>query len=381
MRALAETPESAPRQTAAAEAARDLAAKLNMVSTESARVRQATDAEIARRVEEVNEALEGIAKLNRQIQIFESAGRETAAMIDERDRMIDMVAQNVPIRVSERADNVVEVRTAEGLPLADRSPRRIVFVPNSGSGLELTPAPIGAPPGVQGRDITPDGAGPQRIRGGALAGLFELRDRIVPQVSERLDLLAADLVTRTQNAAADPTVPPGGYGLFTDASGTFDPTAPGTVPPGLARDIRLNPSVDPAAGGAPFRIRDGINQPAPLAQVADPTLIRAVLDGLTAKTALAAPVAPALGLDGTLSLAGRTAQIAETTATDRVRTEAQVSALGTARETLANEEGDLLGVDQDREMQRLIQIEQAYAANAQVIQTAARMLDELTRLR
>ena len=41
----------------------------------------------------------------------------------------------------------------------------------------------------------------------------------------------------------------------------------------------------------------------------------------------------------------------------------------------------MLGVDQDREMQRLIQIEQAYAANAQVIQTASRMLDELTRLR
>ena len=381
MRALAETPESATRQTAATEAGRDLADKLNMVSTESVRVRQATDDEIARRVDEVNTALERIAKLNRQIQIFESTGRETAAMIDERERLVDRVAQNVPIRVSQRAEGMVEVRTAEGLPLADRTARRILLTPGTGSGLALTPAPINAPPGVEGRDVTPGGGGAQSIRGGALAGLFELRDHIVPDFARRLDVLAGDLVTRTQNAAADPTVAPGDYGVFTDTSGNFDPSLPGTIPDGLARDIGLNPSVDPASGGAPFRLRDGINQPAPLAQVADPTLIRSILDGLTARTGLPPSVPPGLGLGGTLSLAGRAGQIAEATATERVRAEAQVSALGTARETLAGEEGDVLGVDQDREMQRLIQIEQAYAANAQVIQTASRMLDELTRLR
>ena len=380
MRALAETPESAPRQTAAAEAAHDLADKLNMVSTESTRVRDAADGEIARRVETVNTALERIAKLNRQIQIFESAGSETAAMIDERERLIDTVAQNVPIRVSQRADNVMEVRTTEGLPLADRTARRLVFTPKTGDGLELTPPPTGAGPGVQGREVTPGGAGQQRIRAGALAGLFELRDRIAPEFGRRLDVLAADVITRTQNAGLDPTVGPADYGLFTDASGSFDPAAPGTIPDGLARDIRIDPGVDPAAGGSPFRIRDGINQPAPLAQVADPGLVRGVLDGLTAPGGVPASVPGSLGLDGTLSLAGRTSQIAEITAGERVRTEAQVSALGTTRETLANEEGDALGVDQDREMQRLIQIEQAYAANARVIETASNMLDQLTRL-
>lgn len=381
LRTLAETPESGPRQTAAAEAARDLADKMNMVSTESARVRQAADAEIARRVEEVNKALDTIARLNRQIQIFESAGRDTAAMIDERERLIDRVAQNVPIRVSQRPDNTVEVRTAQGLPLADTTPRKLVFSQTGSDGLALTPPPVGAPPGTPGRDITPGGSGPQRIQGGALAGLFELRDRIVPEFEAGLDALAADLITRTENSAADPTVAFGDYGLFTDDSGVFDPAAPGAIPTGLARDLRVSPMVDPAVGGEPWRLRDGLNAPAEGAAVADPALIRAMLDRVSAPQPLPPTVPAQLGLTGSLSLSGRTAQIAELSATARVRTEAQVSALGTTRETLATEEGGLLGVDQDTEMQRLVQIEQAYAANAQVIQTAARMLDELTRIR
>lgn len=377
LRNLAETPESSARQIAAAEAGRDLADKMNMVSTESARVRQAADAEIARRVEEVNKALEGIARLNRQIQIFASVGRETAAMIDERERLIDRVSQNVPIRVSLRADDTVELRTAEGLPLADVTAQRFIFAPNVGSGLSLTPAPVGAAPGVEGRDITPGSTATQRVKGGAFAGLFELRDEIAPAFERRLDSLAADLIMRTRAAGADPTVGPGDDGLFLDPSGAFDPAVPGSVPEGLARDLRLNPDIDPVEGGQPFRLRDGIGAAAESAQIANPSIIRARLDGLTAP---GLPPAPVAGLEGPLSFAGRTAQIAELTASDRVRTEAQVSSLTTARETLANEEGEVLGVDSDAELQRLIQIEQAYAANAQVIQTASRMLDELTRL-
>ncbi len=54
LRNLAGTPELAPRQTAAAMAAGDVAAKFNRISTESTRVRQTADDEVARLVSEVN---------------------------------------------------------------------------------------------------------------------------------------------------------------------------------------------------------------------------------------------------------------------------------------------------------------------------------------
>lgn len=404
LRSLAETPESQPRQAEAAEAARDLADKMTMISTERTRVRQSADAEIQRRVEDVNRALERIARLNRQIQIFDSAGRETAAMIDERERLVDTVAQNIPIRTGNRPDGQIEIRTAEGLPLADVTARRLVFTPGSGDGLELTPPPVGAPPGVAGRDVTPGGAGAQRIQGGALAGIFALRDRIVPEFEARIDSLAADLLVRGvaagQDGAAagiepgfDPDTMPGIFVDARSASGVFDPDGDGVFDPapaasdiaGLARHIRLNPNIDPArvstidppANGAPFRLRDGINTLAPSAAVANPALPRALLDRLTESRAALGGA----GFGGAASLAGRVAEAAELTATLRVGTEAEVSTLGSTRDSLANEEAGSIGVNSDIELQRLIQIEQAFAANAQVIEAASRMLDELTRIR
>jgi len=372
LRQLSETPESGPRQIAAAEAAGDLANKFNQISTETARVRQSADGEIAQRVQEVNAALKKIAQINRQIQIFTASGRETAALIDERERLVDQVSQNVPIRESRRADGVVEIRTAEGLPLADTSAQQFSFTQSPVITADLS---IGAGTlsglTLDGRDVTPGAGGPQRVQGGAFAGLFATRDQAAPEFEARLDSLAADLIGRTPDP--DPGFTTADPGLFTDAGAAFQPGV--DDPTGLAGRIQLNALVDPAAGGDPARLRDGINAPT-ARPVADATFPRALLDGLTALAdASATP-----GVTGNFSFAGRAGQVAELTATDRVTLEAEVSALGTAREALAGEESGQLGVDTDAELQRLIQIEQAYAANAQVIQTAARMLDQLAEI-
>lgn len=106
LRQLAETPELAPRQAAAAAAASDLSMKLNQISSESSRVRHTADAEIERQVAEVNGALGKIARLNRQIQIFSASGRDTASLIDQRELLIDRVASIVPIREHARGDGI-----------------------------------------------------------------------------------------------------------------------------------------------------------------------------------------------------------------------------------------------------------------------------------
>ena len=119
LRQLAETPELATRQAAVATTASDVALKLNQISTESSRIRQTADAEITRQVTEVNTSLSKIARLNRQIQIFASSGRDTASLIDQREQLIDRVASIVPIREHARADGVVELTTGQGLTLVD----------------------------------------------------------------------------------------------------------------------------------------------------------------------------------------------------------------------------------------------------------------------
>jgi flagellar hook-associated protein 1 FlgK len=287
LRDLAETPEAPSRQQAAAEALSDLANKFRQISTETVRVRETADADIARKVDQVNSALKKIATLNRQIQIFDANGRETAPLIDERERLIDQVAQNVPIRETRRDDGTIEIRTQQGIPLADIRAQTITFAPTPTFGPGLTyDGGNGILSGltVMGMDITPGGPGTQQIQGGALAGLFSVRDEIAPEAEARIDSLAADLIRRT--AGSDPTVTAGNPGLFTDRQQAFD----GVPVTGIAARIELNAAVDPFARGDPTLLRDGLESVIPRA-ASDPTLPRTLLDALRAP--LDAGTAPA----------------------------------------------------------------------------------------
>jgi flagellar hook-associated protein 1 FlgK len=374
LRQLAETPELAPRQAAAAIAASDIAGRLNQISTEGARVRQTADADIARQVNEVNGALSKIARLNRQIQIFATSGRDTASLIDQRELLIDKVASIVPIREQMRANGVVELTTAEGLVLVDTKAQEIQFAQTP-----IITAPMrynggtGALSGLtlNGVDITPGGPGSQAIAGGAMAGQFAIRNRIAPEASDRADALAADLIGRLAAPGLDPTLAPGAPGLFTDDGAVYD--AANLV--GLAGRIRLNAAVDPGAGGDPALMRDGLGATAP-GPAANGALPRALLDALTATGS----VTTVPGLSGALSFSQAAAGLVELTAFDRVAAETDVAAFSSTRETLASAEAEAIGVDTDAELQALIQIEQAFAANVQVIQTATRMLDQLLEI-
>jgi len=351
-----------------------VATRLNQISTESARVRSTADAEIARQVSEVNGALGKIARLNRQIQIFSASGRDTANLIDERERLIDRVASIVPIREQRRDDGVVEIMTQQGLPLADTRAQQIEF-----SATPIVTAPMrydggaGALSGLtlNGVDITPGGPGTQAIDSGGLAGLFAVRDRIASEFSDRADALAADLIGRLSAAGLDPTVAPGAPGLFTDDGGPYDPS----VIEGLAGRIKLNAAIDPAQGGDPARLRDGLGSTAP-GPLVDGALPRAMLDALTQRSAFVTMP----GLHAGMSVKEAATGFMELTALGRVSAESEFASVSASRQTLALAEADRIGVDSDDEMRALIQIEQAYAANVQVIQTASRMLERLMEL-
>lgn len=372
--ALANTPESAPRQAAAASAARELATGFNTLASETTRLREAADAGIAREVEGINTALAEVARLNRQIQVFTATGRDATALEDQREGQIDRIAAVLPIRETRFDDGRIELRTEQGLTLVDSSARRLEFTATPVITPQMAYAGgSGALSGLRldGIDIAPGSGRAQALAEGGLAALFEVRDTTIPGFQAQLDALAADLVARGDPGATDPTLTPGDPGLFTDAGAAFDPA--NLV--GLSGRIALNTAVDPAAGGDPARLRDGLGATAPGAAGND-TLLRAMVSAFAAPTdASAVP-----GLAGSLSLDGRVAGVMEIAATARVAREGELGTLAGARAALAGAEGRLRAVNEDAELALLVRVEQAFAANAQVIQAASRMLDELTRI-
>ena len=374
-RNLSETPESEPRQIAAADAARDLADAFNDVAENTLRAREIADGNIAQGVDTVNRNLLQIADLNRKIVRLNAGGRDVAGLVDQREHLIDEISVLIPTRQYDREGGAIHLTTTEGLTLVDSSANQLGFTANPvmTAALAYDPAGGGALSGLTlaGVDITPGSLSSQQIDSGALAGYFRTRDTDAPALTSRIDELAADLVARFEDPAVDPTLGAADPGLFTDSGAQLDPLNIA----GLAGRIQINSLVDQSAGGDASLLRDGLLAagPGPLGSDAVP---RAMLDALTVRL----PAGAIPGLAGNLSSSEMASAITELTGTLRVSLENDAAALNTTRETLALGEAEAIGVDTDIELQRLIQIEQAFAANVQVIETAQRMLDEILEI-
>jgi flagellar hook-associated protein 1 FlgK len=185
-----------------------------------------------------------------------------------------------------------------------------------------------------------------------------------------LDAIARDLIDRFADPAVDPSLTPGDAGLFTDAGSAFLPANE----VGISARLTINPAVDPMQGGEAWRIRDGVGAAAPGA-AGDSSLLRSFADALSDNRV---PASGSFG-SGALSLNGILSSLLSQTGSDLLTAENQVAFTSAHLDEL---EQNVLedGVDSDAELQRLILIEQAYAANARIIQTADEMLATLMRI-
>lgn len=364
--AAADRPDLDTRLAAAVDAAAVLAGKLGAVEAVVQSQRLEADAAIARDVGTLNAGLERLHKLNQDMAKLTASGRPTHDLQDERDTLLASLSEIVPLRALERADGRMVVYAEGGAVLLDLKPAVIGFTPAGAmsAGMSLAGGDLSGL-SVNGTPVATGGSGV--LAGGRLAANFAVRDVDAPAVQAALDALAADLVTRFQAPATDPSAVPGAPGLFTDAGLALAPPAAA----GLAGRLALNPLVDPQAGGALWRLRDGLGAAAP-GPVGDGTQILRWIEALerpVASTPGAAQRSLAQAVNDTLSVIGQARQGAE----DRA------IYARTVQDALHQQQLDG-GVDIDAEMRRLMAIETAYAANARVVQVADEMLRRLMEI-
>lgn len=369
LRALSQTPESQPLQSQVLDSAKALASSFHDLSRQTRTVREGADARIAQEVDEINSALKQIEKLNRDISAASAGGRDSAALEDQRQRLIDQVSQSIPVREVPRGNNTIDLMTQEGVFLVAGSAREIEF---SQTGTILSDMSLagGSLSGlsVNGIDITP-GSGDLGVRQGTIAGHFAVRDDIAPDFQTQLDGLARDVIERFENI--DPTLTPGDPGLFTDAGAAFDPANE----LGLAERIAVNAAVDPDQGGAVWRLRDGLGATAEGPSAANDIIVTM----LGALTELRTPPA-GTGLVGAQSAINAAAGVTSTVGRSRISAEEQLASSSARTELLSDAELTATGVDTDQELQKLILIEQAFTANARIIQAADEMLRTLMEI-
>lgn len=363
-------PDAPERLSIAIDSARDLATLISTTSNEIQEARSNADRSIQIQVDRLNTSLAGVKELNAQITKTVSRGGDASALFDNRQAIVDEISAIVPIRQVSRDRGQIALYSTGGAILLDGGVAEINFdavnqvtpfmtVENGMlSGLTINGYPV--------RTDSQRGA----LSGGSLGAQFQIRDELGTKAQSQIDALARNIIERFQNSAVDGTLNPGDPGLFTDGGGAFDPINE----TGLSARLTINPLVDERKGGDPWRLRDGINAASP-GDVGDSRLLQNLSAALNDASI---PASGAFGA-GAFSAMDLVSTLTSQVAADRYKTD-QVMAFSSSRFDELTQQMLSQGVDTDQELQRLLIVEQSYAANVRLIKAADEMMQTILRL-
>jgi flagellar hook-associated protein 1 FlgK len=363
----ASRPDAVERLADAVSQAKRLVTGIANASNEVQDLRTKADQQIAQDVNTLNRGLEQVVQLNKQItSTLARSGSGSPALLDQRQAVLETIGAIVPINAIPRDNGAVALYTEGGAILLDITAAQIGFEPkNVVTAYQTFDAGTLSGLTLNGQDLRV-----QAMAGGSLGGHFVVRDTYGVAAQSQLDTIARDLVERFSAPSVDPTRSTTDPALFTDNGIAFNPADE----VGLSARLSLNADVDPSLSGEVWRLRDGVKATVPGAS-GDATLLNALRSALEARStpasgSLGSQESDAAGLISTFNglLASTRAGVEQ----DMAFTSARLSEL---TQLQLSE-----GVDTDQELQNLLVLEQAYAANARVIQAADEMLDIITRL-
>lgn len=359
-------PDSAQRLNGVVHSANALVDGITAAADGVAQMRVQADTAIGVQVERLNDALSNVRKLNLRITSTQASGGEVASLLDQRQGLVDQINEIVPVNQVDRDYGQIALYTDGGAILLDGQAARVGFSP---TGI-ITPDMTIGNSALSGLDINGVAIGMRSIAGGSLAAQFGVRDDLAVSAQADLDTMARDLIERFETASLDPTTTSGDPGLFTDAGAAFDPL----LEVGLSNRLSLNATVDPAQGGESWRLRAGLGAPTP-GLPGDARQLQAFSDILGAART---PTSTSFGTG--MKTAADLGSALMSRAAQRASFSDQALTFATAGKTEMTRIELEQGVDTDAEMQTLMIVEQAYAANARMISAIDDMMETLLRL-
>ncbi|MBA3931217.1 MAG: flagellar hook-associated protein FlgK [Xanthomonas sp.] len=190
-------------------AAQVMAQQLNAMSQGVQALRGDAEQGIADSVMQANEALQQIAKINKQIAALPGTDAASGALMDQRDRYVDQLSVLMDIRVIDVGNNQISVFTGSGLQLASTEAARLSFDP---AGKVTPEAQWNADPAQSSLGtitlISPSGSSNDllansSIRSGKIAAYLEMRDKTLVEAQTQLDAIAAGLAQMLSDVTTD----------------------------------------------------------------------------------------------------------------------------------------------------------------------------------
>ena len=169
--------------------AQSVTARLNSLSASLQQLRGDADLAISESVDEINDLLENIDRLNEEIVKYDVLNYDGKAdLLDERDQALRDLSEKIDITYFKRESGAIVIQTTGGITLLDSEPHKLSHSATTQASSTINYA-SGEISGiyVDGKDIT------TTIKDGELKGLIDVRDTTLSSLQSQLDELAGTL--------------------------------------------------------------------------------------------------------------------------------------------------------------------------------------------
>jgi flagellar hook-associated protein 1 FlgK len=200
---VAADPASPVRRAASISDLRASLSEFDRLATEIQSVRGEADARISHVVDNINDLLQDVGRLNTQITNTANAG-QTSGAENSLSQVLDQLASLIDIRVIKQPSGAIEVRTTDGVLLAGNTVAALSYSSIGVASPGDTHAPITIRNGT-----SPEMPLESHVRSGELRALLDIRDKELPAVATILGEFAAktaDAVNRAHSGST--TYPP-----------------------------------------------------------------------------------------------------------------------------------------------------------------------------
>ena len=188
LEALALTPEDSAIRFDVVNAGARVADWLNENAERVQELRHQADKDITAAVDIVNTQLGKIVELNEQISANLVRGLPVGDLEDERDLALKAVSEQIDIKYFKRDNGEIAVYTAAGHTLVDEDANPLTHT----AATSINAAVVYGGAGIDGIDVNGVDI-TTTISSGRIAGLIEMRDKALPELTAEIDRLAGVL--------------------------------------------------------------------------------------------------------------------------------------------------------------------------------------------
>lgn len=358
-------PSDENRLASAFHAAQSVVQMLNKTGAAIQKQRELADHSLRQDISLINQTLSQLETVNQKLSQTAPLSSQQAGLRDQQDLLLQDLAQFLPFKQIERAHGAVALYTVKGQILLDSHAAELA-ISETGFGQNWPP-----PPAVESAQLqikTGDGWQPMRLISGAgsLSATQDISLKWASNIQAQTDQLAFKLSQIFSSLTEDTSLHGDNPGLFTDLGGRVNADRL----EGLASRLRINASVNPDQGGQLWRMRDGVYAEHPAEDISG-ALLAEMADQLSLSQALEGNPSTSVLKDAQMI----TAQAHRLTNQAEENLVTQQAYLTLSETALAAH-----SVDTDIELQELLQIETAFAANAKMLQTVDEMMQEILRI-